>query len=238
MTVATSQTWTMTMDEILDTAYARVGGEQVTGWEAKQGMQALNLLFQEFQSRRVNLWTIRRRNFEIIDNQQSFVLPPEVIDITEAVTRINPELSTRSDTPCTRFARDDWFNLPNKNSWGRPTNFWLDRQRDAPVVSLWPINRGIYMQFVYYAIERTRDALRMRDNVDAPVRWLPAIIAGLAYKLGQLRAMKQGPAAEIVRGELPRLKTEWEEAFNTAAEEDRDSAPLTIGVDVSPYFRI
>lgn len=238
MAVAASQTWTMTMDEIVDAAYARIGGEQVSGYEAKVAIRNLNLLFQFFQSRRVALWTIERRNFEIIDLTQSFTLPPEVIDIVNAVTRINPELTTRSDIPCTRFSRDDWVNLPNKNSWGRPMNYWLDRQRDAPVVTLWPLNRGVYMQFVYYAVVRSQDSLRLRDNVDAPVRWLPAVISGLALYLGRERAAKTDPIAEVVRQRLPDLEATFEKDFDVAWDEDRDSAPLTIEADVSSFYRI
>ncbi len=161
-----------------------------------------------------------------------------MVDVVNAVTRINPELPTRSDIPCVRFSRDDWFNLPNKNSWGRPMNYWLDRQRDAPIVTLWPLNRGQYMKFVYYAVVRTYDSLRMRDNVDAPVRWLPAVISGLALYLARHRAAKSDPTAEIVRGLLPVLQQTFDNDFDVAWDEDRDSAPFSIDCDISPYYRI
>lgn len=238
MAVSTTQTWTLPMDEIIDAAYARVGGEQSTGWEAQSAMRNLNVLFQLFQSRRVNLWTIQQRNFVITDNTQTFILPEDVIDIVNAVTRINPELTTRTDIACARFSRDDWVNLPNKNSWGRPMNYWLDRQRAAPQVTLWPVNRNIYVEFVYWAVCRTYDNNRMRDNVDAPVRWIPAIIAGLAWLLGLERGSKSDANAEIVRTNLPRLKSDFDEAFGIAWEEDRDSALLSLDVDLSGYYNV
>jgi len=47
--------------------------------------------------------------------------------------------NTPNEIPIARLNRDDWTALPNKSFEGRPLQFWFDRQRDQPVMRLWPI---------------------------------------------------------------------------------------------------
>jgi len=56
--------------------------------------------------------------------------------------------------------------------------------------------------------------------MDMPVRFLPALIAGLAYNL----ALKIPQAME----RLPILKEQYDAAWRAATEEDRERASVTL----------
>ena len=71
---------------------------------------------------------------------------------------------------------------------------------------------------VYYYVRRIQDADALINTTDAPFRFLPCAVAGLAYYL----AMKRAPE----RVQL--LKAVYEEEFQRAAAEDANSTPLKL----------
>jgi hypothetical protein len=64
-----------------------------------------------------------------------------------------------------------------------------------------------------------QDATNALDNMDIPVRFVPALAAALAYQI----ALKRPEAANRV----PMLQAEYERQFALAAEEDRERSPAT-----------
>jgi len=74
---------------------------------------------------------------------------------------------------------------------------------------------------VYYRIRRIEDSVKGSiTQYDAPTRFLPAIIAGLAYQL----ALKNPDVSD----RIPLLKQVYEEDFALAATEDRDRSDFRI----------
>jgi hypothetical protein len=88
-----------------------------------------------------------------------------------------------------------------------------------PAVTVWPTpdNSQSY-QFVYWRLRRVQDAGAGVETVDMNFRFLPCVVAGLAYYI----AMKVPELAQ----RLPMLKEVYEEQFNMAAGEDREKAAV------------
>jgi hypothetical protein len=88
-----------------------------------------------------------------------------------------------------------------------------------PAITLWPTpdNAQTY-QFVYYRMRRVQDAGKGTTIADMNFRFLPCLVAGLAYHI----AMKV-PEMQI---RLEMLKAAYDEQFNLAAGEDREKAAL------------
>ena len=63
--------------------------------------------------------------------------------------------------------------------------------------------------------------------MDTPSRFLPALVAGLAYHV----AMKKPEAAQ----RIPMLKDMYEEQYRLAADEDREKAPVRFVPDPGIY---
>jgi hypothetical protein len=79
---------------------------------------------------------------------------------------------------------------------------------------------------VYYYITRIEDADTLVNTTDLPYRFLPCMVAGLAYYL----ALKRAPE----RVQL--LKVVYEEEFQRAADEDEDRVSLKLQPDIQ-YIR-
>lgn len=89
-----------------------------------------------------------------------------------------------------------------------------------PNVNIWPTGvPGTQYTFVYYRMRRIQDAGKGVTTQDIPFRFIPCLVAGLAYYLcGKL------PSADY--GRLANLKADYEQQFLLAAEEDREKAPV------------
>ena len=90
---------------------------------------------------------------------------------------------------------------------------------NLPAVTVWltPDNTQTY-QFIYWRMRRIQDAGAGVQLADMNFRFLPCLVAGLAYHI----AMK---VPELVE-RIPMLKAVYEEQFDLAAGEDREKAAI------------
>jgi hypothetical protein len=90
---------------------------------------------------------------------------------------------------------------------------------NLPAVTVWPTpDNSTTYQFVYWRMRRVQDAGAGIQTADMNFRFLPCLVAGLAYYI----AMK---VPELVT-RVPMLKEAYEEQFNLAAGEDREKAAI------------
>jgi hypothetical protein len=86
-------------------------------------------------------------------------------------------------------------------------------------ITVWPTpNPGQTYQFVYWRMRRTQDAGGGIKTMDVPFRFLPCLVAGLAYYI----------ALKIPDGlqRLDILKAQYDEAWLIAAGEDQEKAAV------------
>ena len=76
--------------------------------------------------------------------------------------------------------------------------------------------------FVYYRIRRIQDAGAYTNDADVNFRFLPCLVSGLSFQLSLKYAPDRAPA----------LKALYEEDFNRAAMEDRDTASVQFVPDM------
>jgi hypothetical protein len=92
---------------------------------------------------------------------------------------------------------------------------------NTPRVTMWPTPDGSQTyQFVYWRMRRVQDAGNGVNVMDVPFRFVPCMVAGLAYYI----ALK-------VPGGMDRLqilKAQYDEAWMTAADEDQERAALRL----------
>jgi len=92
--------------------------------------------------------------------------------------------------------------------------------QNLPSINVWPTpNAGGGYTFVYWRMRRIQDAGTGVTDQDIPFRFLPCMVAGLAYYI----AMKK---PEVSPDRIMMLKSDYEQQFQLAADEDRDKAPL------------
>jgi hypothetical protein len=93
--------------------------------------------------------------------------------------------------------------------------------QNLPCINVWPTPNapGDQYTFVYYRLRRIQDAGSGVFVQDIPFRFVPCMVAGLAYQLST--KLPDVPADRIMM-----LKADYEQQFDLAAQEDRDKAPI------------
>jgi len=102
---------------------------------------------------------------------------------------------------------------------------------NPPNINLWPTPpAGSAYQFVYWRMRRVQDAGGNGTFVqDIPFRFLPCLVAGLAFYLAQ--KLPEG------QQRIPFLKQEYEEQWLIASTEDREKAPVRFVPRNTNYYR-
>lgn len=131
-----------------------------------------------------------------------------------------------SDLPVSRVSRSEYLSIPSKTTSGRPSQFYYNRQT-TPTVSLWPSPDDATQVFVYNYVDRIEDAKDLANIADAPYRFLPCLVAGVAYYV----SMKKAP------DRIQLLKSVYEEEFQRAADEDSNRVSLKLQPSIS-YLRV
>jgi hypothetical protein len=221
MATSNSRNFTLDVAEMIDEAYERCGLQARTGYDLRTARRSLNLMFAEWTNRGVNLWTVKSGEVNLVSGTATYSLEADVSDILEVAVRRDS-----TDFEVNRISRGEYQVIPNKATTGRPSSFYLNRQI-VPQVTLWPTPENSTDVLRYYYVQRIQDADSATDDVDAPFRFLPCMVSGLAYYI----AMKRAPER------LQFLKSIYEEEFQRAADEDEDRVPLKLTPSIG-YLRV
>jgi len=219
--MATSGTVTFNLDlnQIVEEAFERCGAELRTGYDLRTARRSLNLLTAEWANRGVNLWTIEEGAISLTSGTGTYNLPADTIDLLEQVIRTGTGQS-QSDINITRISAPTYATIPNKNSTGRPIQVWINRQVSQPNINVWPLPDNDTYTFKYWRLRRMEDAGNGVNTQDIPFRFLPCLVAGLAYYL----SLKLPEAFDRIQF----LKQEYEEQWLMASTEDREKADLRL----------
>jgi hypothetical protein len=236
MTTSGTTAFNLNLNDLVEESFERCGAELRTGYDLRTARRSLNLLTIEWANRGINLWTIEQGSIPLVQGQIVYDLPVDTIDLLEHVVRTQTG-QQQTDITINRISIDTYSTIPNKNAQGRPIQVWINRQSGAdypvdgvanPQINVWPApDQSNYYTFVYWRLRRLQDAGDGVTTQDIPFRFLPCMVAGLAYHL----SLKIPGALE--RSQM--LKAQYEELWQQAADEDREKAPLRIAP--RQYFR-
>ena len=185
MTTSGTTAFDMDFTEIAEEAWERAGREMRSGYDLRTARRSMNLMTIEWQNRGINLWTIEEGTVTLTKGTSQYTLPADTIDLIEQVIRTNSgNTSTQSDLTLNRIGVSTFASIPNKLTDGRPIQMWIDRQRDAPVINLWPVpDKNDTYVIRYWRIRRIQDAGSGVQTADMNYRFLPCLVAGLAYNI-------------------------------------------------------
>jgi hypothetical protein len=92
--------------------------------------------------------------------------------------------------------------------------------QNLPTVNVWPApDQSSFYQFVYYRLRRIQDAGNGLAVEDIPFRFIPCMVAGLAYYLSV-------KLPNVAPDRINMLKADYEQQFQLAADEDREKASI------------
>ena len=214
----------MDFTEIAEEAFERAGQELRSGYDLRTARRSMNLLTIEWANRGINMWTIEQGTIPLVQGTNTYDLPADTIDVLEHVIRTNPgSASSQTDLNISRISVSTYSTIPNKLTQARPIQVWVQRLRDNPKITVWPTpDQGTlaspYYTFVYWRLRRMQNTGTGVDTPDVSFRFLPALVAGLAYYI----AMKSPESQD----RLVILKSDYEQQYDLAAGEDREKAPI------------
>lgn len=227
MTTTGTTSFAPTINELIEEAFERAGSEARSGYDFRTARRSLNLLTTEWASRGINLWTIDSGSIPLVAGTATYNLPVDTVDLIEHVVRQNVgSTSTQVDININRISVSTYSTIPNKLALGRPIQVLIDRQSgettptgvDYPTVTVWPVPNDASYTLVYWRLRRLSDAGNAANTADIPFRFLPALVAGLAYYI----AMKIPGGME----RLQVLKAIYDEQWDLASSEDRDRSSI------------
>jgi len=212
MTTSGTTDFDLSIDELIEEAFERCGMRPTSGYQLTTARRSLNLVFLDWANRGLNLWTIEQKEIQLAQGDRVLNLDPDTVNVLGAVIR---DLTTTpyNDIIIQRISRNEYLDIPNKDFQSRPAQIYVQRQ-NIPQVYLYPVTPNSNYKLVYYRIRRIQDAGAYTNTSDVNWRFLPCLASGLAYFL----SLKFAP------DRIGALKNLYEEDFQRAANEDRDTA--------------
>lgn len=219
--MATSGTTDFKLDvsDVIEEAYELLGLEMRTGYDARKARRSLNIMFQDWANRGINLWKVEQVSEPMVQGQRQYQMGNGDIDVLESVVRRDG-----TDYTLERITREDYLNLPQKSQTGRPTQIYVERTA-TPSFYVWPTPENSTDTVITYRIRRIQDAATLTNDVDVPSRFIPPMVTGLAYYLAMKAAPERAQAMKMV----------YEEDFARAANEDSERGSMYIRPSYRSY---
>jgi len=213
------------IDEIIEESYERIGYTLASGYDLVSARRSLNILFQEWGNRGLHYWEVGNNSITLVSGQATYTMYRSSADGTSSTTAVYGvddvlEASYRNasniDVPLTKINRSAYQALSNKTSTGQPTQYFVERFIDKITITLYltpgSSEAGNYLN--YYYTKRIQDAGDYTNDADVPYRFVPCMLAGLAYYL----AIKFSPER------IQALKLLYEDELQRALAEDGSSS--------------
>ena len=225
-TTATTD-FNLDLNTLVEEAFERCGAELRTGYDLRTAKRSLGLLLMDWANRGINLWTLETGTKTLTYDVGTYDLEADTVDLLDHVIRTGTG-TNQQDINITRISSSTYVSIPNKNATGRPIQIWINRRTGAtdatgqvvkPQFTVWPKpDNSTTWTLFYTRLRRMFDPGNGINGQDIPFRFLPCMVAGLAYML----SMKiQGAETRTAI-----LKAQYDEAWDLAAGEDREKAAV------------
>lgn len=209
MTTSGTTTFSPDVAVLIEEAFDQAGYEGRSGYEYRTAARSMNFLMAEWSNIGLNLWAIEQGSIPLVSGDGQYDLPTDTVDIIDQCIRIGD-----TDYRITRVGVGSWASISNKTQQNqRPNQIYVERLI-APRVNVWPVPDNDDCTLVYWMLRRLEDAGTPDKTPDVPYRFLPALAAGLSWKLA---IKKRDPDYNRIN----LLKSIYEEQLGMAMAEDR-----------------
>ena len=227
----------LAIDDIIAEAYERLGLVGTAGHQIKSARRSLNILFQEWGNRGLHFWEIGDTNIDLTEGTQTYTFYRNssdgtsdttapvngvygITDIMTASYRTDYNTTDQTDLPLTKVSRDTYAAFSNKLNKGTPSQFWVQRFVDKVTVTIYPTpnSTAASKDMHIYFVKRIQDVGAYSNATDAPYRFVPCMVAGLAFYLSQKFAPQR----------TEELKLFYEDELARALAEDGSAASTYI----------
>ena len=124
MATSGTATFNLTVNDAIQEAMDRIGGEPVLGYDIRSAKRSLNVMFADWANRGVNQWTLEKKTVTVTEDTPNYTLDYDTVDIVDMyVTRDSTDYNVE------RISLTDYNAYPNKLTTGRATQFYLQKDR-------------------------------------------------------------------------------------------------------------
>ena len=187
MATSGTRSFSLNAATAIEEAFELAGLEYRTGYDGVTARRSMNIMFADWSNRGVQLWEVEQNSLTLTKGQVSYTLNEYDIDILDAIIRrtIN---SIQTDFQVSRIDRNEYLNIPNKNTEARCTQFYIERTT-TPTLYVWPAPENSTDIFLSSRWKRIQDIDASINDIDIPSRFMPCLVSGLAFQL----ALKKNP---------------------------------------------
>ena len=221
MSTSGTTAFNLTIEEIIDEAFNRCGVRPNSGNDLRKARRNLNVLFSDWGNRGVHLWKVELDEIALVAGQAAYTCNSDVSDVLEAfvsTTGGGNDSADTQDVSLTKIDRSAYAALPNKLNQGQPSQYYVDRQTTPEIYLYQAPNAATYTYLKFYVVKRIEDAGAYTNNPDAVYRFLPCMIAGLAYYM----------SFQYAADRVPLLKQTYEDEMLRALDEDGQRTSLYV----------
>ena len=141
------------------------------------------------------------------------------INRPENIENAQSTIASGNDIPMVKLSRDTYYNIPVKDTTGRPNQYYYDKQLTSGTMNVWPVPDNATNKVEFSFISQLFDFDAATDDPDFPVEWLQPIILGVAYRLSR----KYG---RLEMQEKEQLKRDADEALEEVSGFDREATSI------------
>ncbi len=211
-TVSGTYAFDLAIDEMINTASRRAGGEIVTGNEASNARIALNLLLIDIQNKGVPLARVTKRSLALVEGQIEYTLPTQVLYILDATLKRDSNETEMEQISLLEYSK---YNM--KSEQGFPTQFAVNKIRNALKIEVYMCPENSTDTFEYYAVDRIDDITSSYQLANLSAQYLPAMVAGLAHYMSLERD-------GIPDAKISRLKAHYDELLKLTFDTDSEGS--------------
>lgn len=154
-------------------------GDAVSAEDMATGIRRLNLMLKSWQSSAPSLWR-QTEGSVVLTTAASYALSPRPFRVIECRYR---DTAAR-DLPMNELTRSEYYDLPLKTSTGIPTNYYVDYQRTAATLYVWPVMSSATTETIKYTYQRAFEDIDAATNdLDIPAEHLETVGTNLAVRL-------------------------------------------------------
>lgn len=206
-------TLTYTARDIVTAALRKIGaisaGAEPTADEMTDGIMVLNVMLKALQIPSVTVWQMDTGSITLTDATTSYTIASRPYEMGVVNYR------TTTDLPMQRLTREEYYELPDKDSAGTPSQFYYRREREQGTLYVWPVLATATGTIEWEGKTEIDDIAAAGDAVDVPAEWYEAVIYQLADRLCD--------DFEVDAGRQQMIRARGEQALLLAQHSGRES---------------
>lgn len=191
--MATSSTylWDPELADMVDEAFERAKVDPATLQlrHITSARRSMNFMLVEWATKDRHDFRIDRLDtvtgnspFPLVAGQQAYVINPDsdgrIIDINQMSLRRDG-----TDTTIYPMSRQEWLDIPDKTTQGRPNRYFADKQRDLITVYLWTVPENSTDTLIIDVLRKFQDVGNAANTPDVSYYMREAFVAGLAARV-------------------------------------------------------